>query len=82
MHNRWNKSLIRNHLEEEHSTAGKVSPAAAPRLGQPWTIVPAEQQMDRKPEGTDFQEFSSHLGTCFCGEILLKGSALRSTCSS
>lgn len=82
MHNRWNKSPIRNHLEEEHLIAGKVSPAAAPRSGQPWTIVLAEQQMERKPEGIDFQEFISHLGTCFCGDIFLKGSALRSTCSS
>lgn len=82
MRNRWNKSPIRSHLEEQHSIAGKVSPAAAPRLGQPWTIVPAEQQMERKPEGTDFQEFSSHPGTCFYGGIFLKGSALRSTCFS
>lgn len=58
MLNRWNKSSIRNHSEQEHSIAGKVSPGAACRLGQPWTIVPAEQQMERKSEGIDFQEFS------------------------
>lgn len=50
----WNKSIQLQSLS-----------AAAPRLGQPWIIVPAEQQMERKPEGTDFQEFSSHPGTAF-----------------
>lgn len=58
MLNRWNKSPIRNHLEEEHSIAGRISPRGARRLGQPWTIIPAKQQMERKSEGIDFQEFS------------------------
>lgn len=56
--------------------------AAVSRLGQPWILVPAEQQMERKPEGTDFQEFSSHPGTCLCGEIFLKSSELKSICST
>lgn len=48
MHNRWNKYAIRNHLEEKHSGAGKVSPAKGPTLVQPQTIVPGEQQMKKK----------------------------------
>lgn len=46
MHNRWNKSPIRNNLEDKQSIAGKVSAAAAHGLAQPWTSVPPEQQME------------------------------------
>lgn len=56
--NRWSKSPISNHVEEEHENAGEASPAP---LGELWAIVPTEQQTERKHEGLHLQLPSTDL---------------------